>query len=158
MTPRWCRSRVWADWEDLAVDHVERSTEQQGPRRPPDMRRTWLWLLQSRLIGSSDTRIAFPVGGDDCRSIRWSARRPFPRRVRTGKSWRRSPSLLGGLGWSPRCLRFWEHLGINGTHFWKALTLFSTCKDRLKKGFMGRSNFLNSQYSKQRQRPLMIAN
>ena len=39
---------------------------------------------------------------------------------------------MGGLGRSPRRQRFWEHLGVNGTYFWIALTLFSTCKGRLK--------------------------
>ena len=34
----------------------------------------------------------------------------------TGKHRRRFPSLLGGLGRSPSRQRFWEHLGVNGTH------------------------------------------
>ena len=48
-----------------------------------------------------------------------------------GKRWRRSPSLLGGLERSPSRPRFWGHLGVNGTHFWIALTPFSTRRDRL---------------------------
>ena len=42
-----------------------------------------------------------------------------------------SPSLLGGLGRSPSRQRFWEHLGVNGTHFWIALIPFSTRRVRL---------------------------
>ena len=44
----------------------------------------------------------------------------------TGKRRSRSPSLLGGLGRS-----FWEHLGVNGTHFKIALTPLSTRHIRL---------------------------
>ena len=35
----------------------------------------------------------------------------------TGKRRKRSPWLLEGLGRSPSRQRFWEHLGVNGTHF-----------------------------------------
>ena len=59
--------------------------------------------------------------------------RPFPSACQIGKRRRRSPSLLGGLGRSPRRQRFWEHLSVNGTHFLIALTPFSTCKGRFKK-------------------------
>ena len=37
----------------------------------------------------------------------------------------------GGLGRSPSRQRYWEHLGVNGTHFWIALTPFSTLRVRL---------------------------
>ena len=55
----------------------------------------------------------------------------FNSACQTGKRRRRSLSLLGGLGRSPRHQRFWEHLGVNGTHFWIALTQFSTRLVRL---------------------------
>ena len=62
--------------------------------------------------------------------------RPFPLSCQTGKRRRRSPSLLGGLGRSPRRQHFWEHLSVNGsygTHFWISLTPFSTCSKGMLK-------------------------
>ena len=54
-----------------------------------------------------------------------------PSACQTDTRWRCSPSLFGGLGRSPSRQRFWEHLGVNGTHFWIALIPLSTRRVRL---------------------------
>ena len=46
----------------------------------------------------------------------------FNSACQTGKRQRRSPSRLRGLGRSPGRQRFWDHLGVTGTHFWIPLT------------------------------------
>ena len=57
---------------------------------------------------------------------------PTQSACQTGKRRRRYPLLaIGGLKRSPSRQRFWEHLGINGHHFWIALTPFSTRRVRL---------------------------
>ena len=58
--------------------------------------------------------------------------RPFPLGV---LDWQASKALslaIRGLGWSPSHQRFYEHLGVNVTHFQIALTPFSTWRVRLK--------------------------
>ena len=57
--------------------------------------------------------------------------RPSPSACQNGTRRRRSPSLFGGLGRSPSRQRFWEHFGVNETHFWIALIPFSTRRVRL---------------------------
>ena len=51
---------------------------------------------------------------------------PLPSACQTGKRKGALPRYWGGLGRSPSRQRFWEHLDVNGTHFWIALTSFST--------------------------------
>ena len=57
----------------------------------------------------------------------------FNSTCQTNKCRKRFPLLLGkgGLGRSPSRQRYWEHLGVNGTHFLIALTPFSTLRVRL---------------------------
>ena len=57
--------------------------------------------------------------------------RPSPPACQTGKRRRRSTLLLGEGVWGPSRQRFLEYLGVNGTHFWIALTPFSTQRVRL---------------------------
>ena len=57
---------------------------------------------------------------------------PYPRRVRLASAeGDLSCYLVGGLGRSLSRQRFLEYLGVNGTHFWKALTPFSNRHVRL---------------------------
>ena len=60
-----------------------------------------------------------------------SAYTTFNSAYQTGKRQRRSPSQLEGLGRSPSRQRFWEHSGVNGTHFWIPLTHLPTRRVRL---------------------------